>query len=258
MLESQTDIRWLIPIIDIDSDGIPELYGEDSQGVPGLYDGSTLELKWILPQYPDIDDDPHWAGILSPFFDFNSDGKKDVILRSWDENHNTTGFRIHDIVDNTAIYEYNDPETGSWDEAEVWVYLADIDGDNEVEIMALFYYEDYATDSGAHKTLIFSTGVALSAGSPSKAPSGFRLAQNYPNPFNPSTNIGYSLPIQGHVIINVYNIKGQLVDRLVDKAQAPGHHRIAWNARQLSSGMYFYQIMIDGKPIAARKAIYLK
>ncbi len=255
VLESQLDNFFAFPITDIDGDGIPELYGEDSQGIPGLYDGSTLELKWLLPQYPDLSDESH---ILSPFFDFNSDGKKDVLLESVDANYNTTGFTVHDIVNNTSIYNFQDPAVGSWDEVGAWIYLADIDGDNEVEIVAFFYYYYEINSSSSYKTLIFSTGVTLSAGSPGNAPSGFRLGQNYPNPFNPSTNIGYSLPTPGHVNINVYNIKGRLVDKLVDKAQGAGHHRVAWNARQLSSGMYFYQIMVDGQPLAARKAIFLK
>ena len=255
VLESQPANFFAFPITDIDGDGIPELYGEDSQGVPGLYDGSTLELKWILPQYPSIDDESY---ILSPYFDFNADGKKDVLLESLDENYNTTGFTIHDIVNNTSIFDFQDLEAGSWDEVGAWIYLADIDGDNEVEIVAFFFYIDNAPESFSIRTLIFSTGVALSAVSQSNARSGFRLGQNYPNPFNPSTNIAYSLPTAGHVNINVYNMKGRLVDNLVDRAQGAGYHKIAWNARQLSSGMYFYQITVDGKPMAARKAIFLK
>ena len=143
VLESQTDIRWLFPITDIENDGIPELYGEDSQGVPGLYDGSTLQLKWTLPQYPDIDEEGYLTGILSPFLDFNSDGNQDIIFVSTegilDENEKDVGFRIHDIVNNTTIYEYNDPEAGSLDQACAWIYLADIDGDNDVDIMSHFF-----------------------------------------------------------------------------------------------------------------------
>jgi len=73
-----------------------------------------------------------------------------------------------------------------------------------------------------------------------------RLAQNYPNPFNPTTSISYSLPQDGKVLLQIFNVRGQLVTTLVDQNQAAGDHRINWDAAEQSSGIYFYKLHWNG------------
>ncbi len=260
-LEKQVNIVLWIPVADIDDDGIPELIGYDPVNeIEALYDGATLEKKYTLPPsaWSAIDEEVLMLTgnqyVISPFLDFNNDGKKDVLFISY-YNYKVTGFTVHDIVNNSTIYEYVDPYTGSYEDSWGQSYLADIDGDSEIEIVLYLTFE---SPGMYYKSLVFSTGVPLDLSQQSIAPMNYRLFQNYPNPFNPSTNIKYSLPKQGHVVIIVYNIKGQVVDRLVDRAQSPGHHMTRWNAKQLSSELYFCQIIVDDKPIATRKAIYLK
>jgi hypothetical protein len=75
-------------------------------------------------------------------------------------------------------------------------------------------------------------------------PQEFSLGQNYPNPFNPMTTIEYSLPVNGYVILKVYNLLGQEVATLVSKEMAAGSHRVNWNAQDLPSGVYLYKIMV--------------
>jgi len=89
-------------------------------------------------------------------------------------------------------------------------------------------------------------------------PSDFKLSQNFPNPFNPSTVLEYSVPRFAHVAITVYNILGQKVATLVDGNQAPGHYSVVWNATQMSSGVYLYQLTVDGRTIATNKMILMK
>lgn len=76
-------------------------------------------------------------------------------------------------------------------------------------------------------------------------PTAFAIGQNYPNPFNPSTTIQYDLPVAGHVTMVVYNMLGQVVDRLVDDQQNPGTYKIRWDASKMSSGVYMYHITVD-------------
>ena len=76
-------------------------------------------------------------------------------------------------------------------------------------------------------------------------PSVFAIGQNYPNPFNPSTTIQYDLPVAGHVTLTVYNMLGQVVDRLIDDQQNAGAYKIRWDASKVSSGVYMYQIAVD-------------
>jgi len=73
-------------------------------------------------------------------------------------------------------------------------------------------------------------------------PTGILLSQNYPNPFNSSTVISYSLPISASVSIEIYNILGRKVDRLLNLRQQAGSHQVIWNADNYPSGIYFYII----------------
>lgn len=79
------------------------------------------------------------------------------------------------------------------------------------------------------------------------SPDTYRLAQNFPNPFNPSTTIEYSLPEQSEITISVYSIVGELVAMLVSGNVEAGYHRINFDASQLPSGTYVYQLKAVGQ-----------
>ena len=78
-------------------------------------------------------------------------------------------------------------------------------------------------------------------------PDKFELLQNYPNPFNPTTRISFNIPTATRVRLDIYNIRGELINRLVDKQQSPGVYEIVWDGKnmsgqQMSSGIYFYKL----------------
>ncbi len=73
-------------------------------------------------------------------------------------------------------------------------------------------------------------------------PLEFSLKQNYPNPFNPSTTISYSIASASDVNITVYNIIGKAITELVNSRQQAGTYNINFNAKDLSSGIYFAKI----------------
>jgi len=76
----------------------------------------------------------------------------------------------------------------------------------------------------------------------SSVPVSFDLMQNYPNPFNPSTVIRYAIPESGHVNLSVYNGLGEKILTLVDEVQTTGYYSLDFNAKKLSSGIYFINI----------------
>jgi hypothetical protein len=76
-------------------------------------------------------------------------------------------------------------------------------------------------------------------------PSEFALYQNYPNPFNPSTAIGYTLAVRGHVSLIIYDALGRNVETLVNEEKPAGEHRLQFNAKNLSSGVYFCRLIIQ-------------
>jgi M6 family metalloprotease-like protein len=77
-------------------------------------------------------------------------------------------------------------------------------------------------------------------------PTEYRLAQNYPNPFNPETRIHFELPHDGHVRLVVYDVLGREVATLVDEVTKAGRYDVAFNATNLASGVYFYQLQAGG------------
>lgn len=84
----------------------------------------------------------------------------------------------------------------------------------------------------------------------------FALAQ-FPNPFNAETTFEYSLPVQGKVRIEIYDILGRKIQTLVDAEQPAGQYRISYSARALASGIYFYHYAIAGKT-GTRKMLLIK
>ncbi|MBU0475963.1 MAG: T9SS type A sorting domain-containing protein [Bacteroidetes bacterium] len=76
-------------------------------------------------------------------------------------------------------------------------------------------------------------------------PLSYELQQNYPNPFNPSTTINYSIAKDSNVDISVFNILGQKVKNLVNSRHSAGVYNVKFEASNLSSGVYIYQIKAD-------------
>jgi len=73
-------------------------------------------------------------------------------------------------------------------------------------------------------------------------PAEFKLMQNYPNPFNPTTTIRYDIPKVSQVTLTIYNMNGQVVEKLVNQKQEPGFYSVNWDAQNVSTGVYFYRI----------------
>lgn len=88
--------------------------------------------------------------------------------------------------------------------------------------------------------------------------SNFELHQNYPNPFNPVTSISYALPSAAQVELSVYNLQGQLVQSLVNGKMGKGVHQAEFNGADLTSGMYIYNLKVEGKCVQSKKMMMLK
>jgi hypothetical protein len=100
-------------------------------------------------------------------------------------------------------------------------------------------------------------------------PLTFMLEQNYPNPFNPTTNIRFSVPSgrdlvengrianRGFVSLRVYDLLGNEVATLVNEVKPAGTYEVTWNARNLSSGVYFYKLQA-GSYVETKKMLMIK
>ena len=87
--------------------------------------------------------------------------------------------------------------------------------------------------------------------------SSYALQQNYPNPFNPVTTIRYNLELSSKVELIVYDISGREVARLVDSNISAGEHSVEWDASEIASGLYIYQLKTDSYS-ETKKMILLK
>jgi uncharacterized membrane protein len=74
---------------------------------------------------------------------------------------------------------------------------------------------------------------------------GINLGQNYPNPFNLSTTISYQLPCDGFVSLKIYNAIGNEAATLVNSQQTGGTYTIHYNAKDLTSGVYYYTLKFN-------------
>ena len=74
----------------------------------------------------------------------------------------------------------------------------------------------------------------------------FELMQNYPNPFNPTTEISFRIRDNANVKLTVFNSNGETVVRLADGKMEKGLHRVNFDASRLNSGVYFYQLDVNG------------
>jgi hypothetical protein len=89
-------------------------------------------------------------------------------------------------------------------------------------------------------------------------PTVYSLEQNYPNPFNPSTVIEFSLPEDvANVKLSIYNALGEKVAELVNTSLQAGRYQYQWNAKDVATGMYIYELRTDNF-VSVKKMLLLK
>jgi hypothetical protein len=130
----------------------------------------------------------------------------------------------------------NVPATGGW---QSWqnVTMQGVNLTAGVHKFTARFYTGNFNLSNFDFTLI-STDVKAE----SSLPTEFNLSQNHPNPFNPQTVIRFQLPVSGMVNLIVYNTLGEKVAEIINKEMEAGYHSVNFNAANLPSGIYFYEL----------------
>ena len=88
-------------------------------------------------------------------------------------------------------------------------------------------------------------------------PTEVSLSNAYPNPFNPVTMLSYDVPSDMAVSMGVYDVRGRLVDELVNNMHEPGRYDVTWNADQFSSGVYMIKLTA-GSTVEIQKVMLVK
>ncbi len=135
----------------------------------------------------------------------------------------------------------------------------------DVGVLFDFVFAENIGQTTARCSLVNSTGVEylssfvlrssilVSAPLPnSHVPTGYALEQNFPNPFNSATHIGFDIPSSHFVVLEVCNLLGQSVARLVEEQLPPGHHSVRFEMADLSSGVYIYWLKTRNAVLAKR------
>ena len=118
-----------------------------------------------------------------------------------------------------------------------------------------FYYKIYAVDKGivpeystkpdsGYYELVYDPNVSVEI--VNNKIIDYELMQNYPNPFNPITVIDYSIKEEGNVELVIYDVLGKVLEKLVDERKTAGSYSAQFDASNLSSGIYFYSLRVNG------------
>jgi photosystem II stability/assembly factor-like uncharacterized protein len=123
---------------------------------------------------------------------------------------------------------------------------------NTAFINSLYFYNDSIgwAVGGAGKILFTSNGgqpLVQISNNNELIPNTYQLFQNYPNPFNSQTRIDFEILNRAFVNITVYDLRGKEVQSLVNDEKTTGRYSVNFNAQNISSGIYFTRMSVNGK-----------
>jgi hypothetical protein len=195
-----------------------------------MTDGMYVNLQWT------VESESHMSG-------YN-------VYRSETDDLNTypinSGLIVAQNIATTHTYNFEDDEVEVGGTFNYWLESMSIDG------ISHFYGPVSVTVEEDDDTSDTSDAQPVS-----------EFKNIFPNPFNPSTSVAFSLKEESIVIVNVYNVKGELVSELTNEAYPEGtDHTVVWdgidrNGKQSGSGIYFFKMETKGYT-AVKKAVLIK
>lgn len=131
-----------------------------------------------------------------------------------------------------------------------------------INVWETVFGQSFADQIGRY---LYGSGDFLSTADIAQLPDKFMINNAYPNPFNPSTTIEYAIPnieTHGNVSIQIYDITGRLIMKLVDGQKAAGWHSVVWNGKNsfgehAAAGMYLVRV-IAGVEVKLTKVMLIR
>ncbi len=221
---------------------------------------SSSEYDWVVIKY-DFDGNRKWVNTYNNGYsdypvDLAADAQGNIYVVGKIHNPKSGFYANMDFL----TVKYNG-KTGQ----RIWQMVYDGSSksyDRPTAIAVDGNYDVYVSGTTSYfKSVQFTTikysQTITGISQPLKTVKGFSLYQNYPNPFNPVTTINYQLPQANYVELTIYNVSGQKVATLVSGKQIAGKYQVRFNANNLPSGTYIYQLKA-GNFIQTKKMILLK
>ena len=175
----------------------------------------------------------------------NIDSDRYYTIELKDNSHIETFSRYHgDSMNIVSFNSFNEPFDGHVIEYRI------IDG-------RIISENDISLILGSPTGEEFSVTSNFNGESNYVNPSAYKLHDVYPNPFNPSTQVSFTLPVDGYVGLYVFDLKGEQVDIIYEGFQRNGNHSYTWDASNLSSGVYYIR-MVSNESSMTVKAMLLK
>lgn len=228
-LEYDYHLQKYSPAIDA---GDPNLLDKDgSRGDIGMYGGpfgESYTYQDLPPKVPNNFQASYDSGVVSITWDKNSasDFSYYNIYRSTINNFEPDSTNYYSIVD-TAFFQ----DTTSITNGKL-------------------YYRITAVDSCGNESVpgeqITITITGIDEGEV-EVVGEYKLYQNYPNPFNPKTIIPFKLKERAYVKVMVYDIKGEMLNVLVNETREAGYYEAEFNGSNFASGIYLYRIEVLGQ-----------
>lgn len=224
---------YSITLLDLDSDGINELYA-------GLVDGRIIRFDMINMSYSVFYDAGYSISNIA-FANIDSEPGLELIING----EKLTIIDLSNFEEKFVSNSYYSPL--SFND----LVVNDIDNDGLMDIFITNYFGIFAYEAEEQylKTASIDESDLLEP--------DIHLYQNYPNPFNPTSKISYSISQPSIVSIIIYDILGKKVATLVNEEKKAGYYTKEFSAPNLSSGIYFYQLRVNNF-IETKKMILLR
>jgi len=212
----------------------------------GTEDSAVVELR--IFHYPDNNllGPVYYTPIIIPveLLSFSANVTGNSVSLNWQTatELNNNGFEL--LRNNKAIAFV--PGYGTTTEIKSYSY-----SDENLQT-GKFKYTLVQIDYDGTRTIVKEIEVEIE-----NVPVVFSLNQNYPNPFNPSTKISFSIPEKGNVSLKIFNSLGEEAALILNKEMEAGNHMIEFNAENLPSGIYLYQLS-SGNNISTKKMMIIK
>jgi hypothetical protein len=182
---------------------------------------------------------------------FNAVASKGAVKLTWNTSTETNnkGFSVERSSDNKNFSEIAFVSgKGTTIQSQTYSY------NDKLTAAGTYYYRLKQVDFDGQYKVTSSVSVNFTS------PVTFSLEQNYPNPFNPSTKINFSLMADSKVTVKVFDMLGREVATAINGNYTAGAHNFIFNASNLSSGNYIYQLSavgIDGSKMVNSKIMTL-